>query len=74
MEPGGIEWSTSLLFSGESGVFYRARSACRSARALGLNEREIGKIPAADLLEIFAREATGGPCPRSVAEVGAGRK
>ena len=61
MEPGGIEWSTSSLFSGESGVFYRACSAWRSARALGSKEREIGTIPTADLLEIFAHEATGWP-------------
>ena len=61
MEPGGIEWSTSSLFSEESGVIHRARSTWRSAKALGSREREIGKIPAADLLGIFAHEAAGWP-------------
>jgi len=57
MEPGGIEWSTSSLFSGESGVIYRARSA----KAFGATERAIGKIPAVDVLEIFAHEPAGWP-------------
>ncbi|MGV6814289.1 MAG: tyrosine-type recombinase/integrase [Phycisphaerales bacterium] len=64
MEPGGIEWSTSSLFSGKSGVIHRACSAWRSAKSLGSREREIGKIPAADLLEIFARKPQVGSCTR----------
>ena len=74
MEPGGIEWSTSSLFSGESGVIYRARSVWRSAKALGSKEREIDKIPAADLLEIFAHEAAGWPVSAIRGGLGAGRK
>jgi len=68
MEPGGIEWSTSSLFSGENGVIYRARSAWRSARALGANRCEIGKIAAADLPELFAHRPRVGPCLRSRGE------
>lgn len=62
MEPGGIEWSTSSISSGKSGVIHSANSAWRSAKALGSREREISKIPPADCLESSPTKPRVGRC------------